>query len=50
VRKSEEPPGQKGVRIDLTRLLVQLLGAVGVAVVGFALPAGRTQFEEEGRR
>jgi hypothetical protein len=47
--RSEEPLGQKGVRIDVIRLLVEFLGAAGVAVVGLALPAGRRR-EPEDRR
>jgi len=48
IRKNGELPGQKGVRIDVVRLLVQLLAAVGVAFVGFALPSGgpATAFSE----
>ena len=53
IRKNGDLLGQKGVRLDVARLLVQLLGAVGVAFVGFALPAGgRPGIEEDtsGRR
>jgi hypothetical protein len=53
IRKSGDLLGQKGVRLDVVRLLVQLLGAVGVAFLGFALPAsGRPGIDEDasGRR
>jgi hypothetical protein len=53
IHKNGDLLGQKGVRLDVVRLLVQLLGAVGVAFLGFALPAGgRPVLEEDtsGRR
>ncbi len=41
VHRNSEPSGAKGVRLDVVRLMVQLLAAAGVVMVGFALPAGR---------
>jgi len=47
VHRNSEPPGAKGVRLDVVRLVVQLLGAVGVVMVGLAFPAGRHAYPEE---
>jgi hypothetical protein len=48
VRRNAEPLGAKGVRLDVVRLLVQLLGAMGIVMVGFAFPAARrVEFREE---
>ncbi|HXL14770.1 MAG TPA: hypothetical protein VN972_01695 [Methylomirabilota bacterium] len=48
VHRNSELPGAKGVRLDVVRLAVQLLGAVGVVMVGFAFPTGRRAGLEEG--
>jgi|GEM_PF-2613176 len=47
VHPSSEPPGAKGVRVDILRLAVQLLGAMGLAIVGWSFPVERRVRPEE---
>jgi len=41
VHRNSEPVGAKGVRLDVVRLAVQLLAAMGLVMVGLAFPARR---------